>query len=532
MNALLRRCWSCSVSWENLCKQRRLILPNQLIRKDDNMYPNSISFKVILLVALLLITTITISSAAPGVIAISIDQKPVQFTEASGTPFLDSNSRTLVPFRVALEAFGAAVYWNVETRTAIAEKNGIRVEVPVGQPYLKVDGQRVENDTSAVIVDGRTYLPIRKVLESFGAEVTWNSQVQRVEVISAGSGGVEFDERGENESPAEKQENQEPANDLELQKMIEALEGKVVFENDITFFALYAFINFTGFDEENNRSGFHPVRQMIRDDLKQMGLELMDNNYYRNKNEGDYRYRQALQSMTAAPDFQIRGSLPGYLSSMSGLDRHLREFYEKADIEALFEKYAPYFDEELDKYRGPIYPALAQTNQFLRVDSRRIPEFYLYTNLQAPYWSGFGLGSTYEHKGRKGMIVTGPSDNPNLKNVVHEYLHGIITPINNELSSQINQLSHLMSKVPSGTQAKDSYGEWFAIFDESVIRALDSIYLEDGARAAKFAADDQGFILAPYIHQRFANEFDSFDGTLKEFISMLIKDLKEGDDFL
>lgn len=68
--------------------------------------------------------------------------------------------------------------------TAIAEKNGIRVEAPLGARYIVKDGQRIENDTEAVIKNNRVYLPIRKVLEAFGATVSWNGQTGTVIVDS------------------------------------------------------------------------------------------------------------------------------------------------------------------------------------------------------------------------------------------------------------------------------------------------------------------------------------------------------------
>jgi len=41
---------------------------------------------------------------------------------------------------------------------------------------------KVENDTAALIRNGRTYLPIRVVMEAFGMEVTWDSATSSVMV--------------------------------------------------------------------------------------------------------------------------------------------------------------------------------------------------------------------------------------------------------------------------------------------------------------------------------------------------------------
>ena len=117
-------------------------------------------------------------------ISININGQNIVFTELSGEPFVDESNRTQVPFRVALEAFGADVSWNDATRTAIAEKDGIKVEASIGQNYILKNGVKIQNDTAALIKDGRTYLPIRAVMEAFSADVSWNQDTQTVVIVS------------------------------------------------------------------------------------------------------------------------------------------------------------------------------------------------------------------------------------------------------------------------------------------------------------------------------------------------------------
>lgn len=104
----------------------------------------------------------------------------VDYDTSYGFPFIDENNRTQVPFRLTLETVGADVSWDNETRTAIATLNDIEVRIPIGESYIVVDNQKVENDTKSLIKDGRTYLPIRKVMESFGYKVGWDGLSQTV----------------------------------------------------------------------------------------------------------------------------------------------------------------------------------------------------------------------------------------------------------------------------------------------------------------------------------------------------------------
>jgi hypothetical protein len=121
-------------------------------------------------------------------IGVNIDNVPVSFNDSTGYPFIDSSSRTQVPLRVTMEAYGCSVQWDSSDQAAIVQKDGTTVTVPIGAKYIVVNGSQVQNDTAALIQNNRTYLPIRAVLESFGASVSWNQSSHCVIVSSkAGS---------------------------------------------------------------------------------------------------------------------------------------------------------------------------------------------------------------------------------------------------------------------------------------------------------------------------------------------------------
>lgn len=135
--------------------------------------------KKILLLTLLLMVAFTSSAYAVNV---TINDREVIFDDESGAPFIDESNRTLVPLRVTMEAFGCNVKWDDNSRTAIINKGGYIVKVPIGESYINVNGNIVLNDTEAQIKEDRTYLPIRIVLEAFGAKVNWDSTSNTVMV--------------------------------------------------------------------------------------------------------------------------------------------------------------------------------------------------------------------------------------------------------------------------------------------------------------------------------------------------------------
>lgn len=111
---------------------------------------------------------------AATAVTIVINEKAITFADGFGSPFIDENSRTQVPFRVPLETIGAKVSYDPIARIATAIKDDIRVDVPIGEKYIVRNGEKILNDTTSRIIGERTYLPIRIVLEAFGATVNWN----------------------------------------------------------------------------------------------------------------------------------------------------------------------------------------------------------------------------------------------------------------------------------------------------------------------------------------------------------------------
>ena len=165
-------------------------------------------WKRILPLLLALTLCLPVAAGATQTVGVTIDGQTVAFDDTYGYPFLDEAGRTQVPFRVTLESFGCTVSWNNDTRTAIAEKDGVVVEVPIGQAYILENGRQVPIDTTSRIREDRTYLPIRAVLEAFGAYVTWDEEARqvrattgmplvRVHFIEVGQGDASLIDAGE-----------------------------------------------------------------------------------------------------------------------------------------------------------------------------------------------------------------------------------------------------------------------------------------------------------------------------------------------
>lgn len=131
---------------------------------------------------LMMATLFCVVFMTAGVFAGNVDvyicDEKIPYNESSGVPFIDENNRTLVPLRMTMESVGAEVIWDAETKNAVIIKDNITVRCTVGEKCVYINDVRVENDSAAVIKDGRIYLPIRVVLEAFNINVFWDGDVR------------------------------------------------------------------------------------------------------------------------------------------------------------------------------------------------------------------------------------------------------------------------------------------------------------------------------------------------------------------
>lgn len=104
------------------------------------------------------------------------------------------NDRTLLPMRMVFECFGADVTFDEETQTAIATKDDMTIEIPIDSVYVKVNGETVQLDVPAMILNDRTLVPVRFVGETLHATVDWDGENEIVNILlPAPAGTADYD---------------------------------------------------------------------------------------------------------------------------------------------------------------------------------------------------------------------------------------------------------------------------------------------------------------------------------------------------
>lgn len=137
-------------------------------------------WKYSLLLVLLCILAITFSAQASNDPTVSINGE----LRMISPPAVIKNDRTMVPVRFIIEdqALQGQVYWEGEQQKVAMDCRGKYIEFFIGSSYAMVDGQRVSFDTAPYIYQDRTYVPLRFLVETLGAKVSWESQTRRVNI--------------------------------------------------------------------------------------------------------------------------------------------------------------------------------------------------------------------------------------------------------------------------------------------------------------------------------------------------------------
>lgn len=92
--------------------------------------------------------------------------------------------RTFVPIRLISETYGANVGWDNGTRTVTVKLGNTSVVLKIGSVAATVNGKAYTLDAAAYIKAGRTMVPIRFISEALGLSVQWEPQ-KRLVYISA-----------------------------------------------------------------------------------------------------------------------------------------------------------------------------------------------------------------------------------------------------------------------------------------------------------------------------------------------------------
>lgn len=137
---------------------------------------------------MLLISFLVLSVACPAYAA--SPQAPIKIfldgstLETDVDPVL-KEGRTLVPIRAIGEAMMAKVDWDGSTSKVTLTLGDKTVQLFIGKKTAYVNGEATTLDVPAMLVGGRTMVPLRFIGESLGATVQWSGELRQVDITTA-----------------------------------------------------------------------------------------------------------------------------------------------------------------------------------------------------------------------------------------------------------------------------------------------------------------------------------------------------------
>ena len=114
-----------------------------------------------------------------------------QKIDAQNSKPIIKNNRTLIPIRSLIEALGGTISWNGKTREVTIQLNGNTIVLTIDKPTALVNGIKTPIDpkngkVAPIIINNRTYLPLRFIVEHLGCTVDWNPSTRTITVYYFG----------------------------------------------------------------------------------------------------------------------------------------------------------------------------------------------------------------------------------------------------------------------------------------------------------------------------------------------------------
>ncbi len=93
------------------------------------------------------------------------------------------NGCSLVPLRAILENIGATITWDDSSQTITVRKSATTITLTIGSLTPTINGQITNMDVPAQIVNGRTLVPLRFIVDALGCKTTWDGEKRVIYIL-------------------------------------------------------------------------------------------------------------------------------------------------------------------------------------------------------------------------------------------------------------------------------------------------------------------------------------------------------------
>jgi tetratricopeptide (TPR) repeat protein len=298
-----------------------------------------------------------------------------------------------------------------------------------------------------------------------------------------------------------------------------------------TLFTVLAAINAAGYDADLASSANHPLRAAVRKELAAKKLPVLEDlRYFVRKHRQSTpaadlsQYISYALSVKGPPDFEYRFrtvDLPPDVEAMQGFSDLMVRFYREADIEELWNRCQPAFDEVIARYHEPVSQAILQVNAYLRNATSGYlgRRFQIYIDLLAEPNQIQVRGYADDF-----FVVITPSPEPQIDDVRNAYLSYLIDPTAIKYSDIINRKKALIDFAQNAPLPEIYKTDFLLLLSKSLIKAVEARLTRGRQQELVNQALREGYILTPYFAEQlpiYEKQQDSMKGYFPDMVKAI-----------
>ena len=298
-----------------------------------------------------------------------------------------------------------------------------------------------------------------------------------------------------------------------------------------------AAINTAGYDDGFASEADHPARRALRSDLESVDSSIRNRlrTYYEQHKlddpELDLSQYISFALMCGEPPFfdlkaEVPTDLPVDVRPIRGLSALLREFYEVADIEELWQRYQGAYEEAMLLYQEPLLESVFEINGYLRVppSSREARGFKIYFDLLAAPGS-----INMRAYGGDVKIVIHSSSEVRTEEIRAAYLLHLLDRLSIRYSETVAKKEPLARLALYAPALDDAYKSNFQLLlTKSLAHAVQTRmrYEPEEKKLERITTHVRnGFILAPYFYEQLA-EYERQPQSFRRYYQVLVDGIR------
>lgn len=303
---------------------------------------------------------------------------------------------------------------------------------------------------------------------------------------------------------------------------------------DVRMFTVMAAINIAGYDDGLNAVSGSAVRKALREDLGGLNPAIaarlktfFEQHRFENPDFNLSQYISFALMCGEPPFFDLKAEvptdLPADVRAIRGLSGLLREFYETARIESLWQKYLPAYEAEILRYQEALVQMVFEINGYLRLSptSREARGFQVYFDLLAAP----GSVNTRAYGGDVKVVIH-PSAEIRIEELRSAYLLHLLDRLSIRHADVVAKKNELARYALFAPTLEEAYKTNFQLLvTKSLAHAVET-RLRYEATEKKLARVDaylrDGFILTPYFYEKLA-EYEKQQESMRRYYDSMIK---------